>query len=100
LTTRRLRVLAIVALAGGVGAVLVELFAAFHLAGTVGVPQAELRPGRIMVWLLVAFGLFAVAEVIRRGCAMRDELDTVVECLRPTSTGSSCTSTSSWRAVA
>jgi hypothetical protein len=31
------------------------------------------------VWrLLVFFGLLAVAEVVNRGCAMRDELETVI----------------------
>jgi preprotein translocase subunit Sss1 len=75
-TVRRLRVLAVIALAGYVG-FLVELVAATYLSSTVidGVAGYSQFP---LHWLLVGFGLFAVAEVIKRGCAMRAELETVV----------------------
>ncbi|MEJ3749010.1 DUF2975 domain-containing protein [Actinomycetes bacterium KLBMP 9797] len=77
-TVRRLRVLAVVALGGGYLGSLVELLAAMYLSSTVttdgivGFSQLPLH------WFLVGFGLFAVAEVVKRGYAMRAELETVV----------------------
>lgn len=76
-TVRRLRVLAMVALAGGYLGFLVELTAAMYLSstvidGVVGFSQLPLH------WFLVGFGLLAVAEVVKRGYAMRAELETVV----------------------
>jgi hypothetical protein len=77
-TVRRLRVLAVVTLAGGYLAFLVELAAAMHLSSTVttdgviGFSQLPLH------WFLIGFGLFALAEIIKRGNAMRAELETVV----------------------
>jgi Protein of unknown function (DUF2975) len=77
-TARGLRVLALVTLAGGYLGSLVELVAAMHLSstvttdGVVGFSQLPLH------WFLIGVGLFAVAEVIKRGHAMRAELETVV----------------------
>lgn len=77
-TVRRLRVLAVVALAGGWLAFIVEAIAAMELSRTVltgGLVAYSTVP---LYWFLVGFGLFAVAEVVKRGCVMRAELDTVV----------------------
>jgi len=77
-TVRRLRVLAVVTLVGGYLGFLIELFAAMHLSSTVitdGVVGFSQLP---VHWFLIGFGLFAVAEVIKRGNAMRAELETVV----------------------
>lgn len=77
-TVRRLRILAVVALAGGYLGFLVELISSMYLSSTVttegylGLAQLQLH------WILIGFGLFAVAEVVNRGCAMRAELETVV----------------------
>jgi hypothetical protein len=77
-TVRRLRVLAVVALAGGYLGFLVELFAAMYLASTVTTDSVVGSADLPMSWFLVGFGLFAVAEVVKRGYTMRTELDTVV----------------------
>ena len=67
-----------VALAGGYLGFLVELISSMYLSSTVttegylGLAQLQLH------WILIGFGLFAVAEVVNRGCAMRAELETVV----------------------
>jgi hypothetical protein len=77
-TVRRLRVLAVVAVGGGYLAFIAELLAAAGLSSTVitdGFVGASEPP---IHWFLIGFGLLAVAEVIRRGGRMRDELATVV----------------------
>ncbi len=77
-TVRRLRVLAVVAMAGGWLGFIVEMIAGMHLSSTVftnGVAAAGRPP---LYWFLVGFGLLAVAEVVRRGCALREELEAVV----------------------
>lgn len=77
-TVRRLRVLAVVAIAGGYLGFMLELISAMYLSstvatdGVVGIAQLPLH------WFLVGFGLFAVAEIVNRGYAMRAELETVV----------------------
>lgn len=77
-TVRRLRVLAVVALAGGYLGFLVEALAAMHLSSTVMTDGIVANLQLPLQWFLVGFGLFAVAEVVKRGCAMRAELETVV----------------------
>jgi hypothetical protein len=77
-TVRRLRVLALVTLGGGHLASLVELFASMYLSSTVAVDGVIGVSELPVHWFLVGFGLFAVAEVVRRGHTMRAELETVV----------------------
>ena len=77
-TVRRLRVLAVVALAGGYLAAVVELVASMHLSSTVTTDGVIGFSQLSAHWLLAGFGLFAVAEVVNRGYAMRSELETVV----------------------
>jgi hypothetical protein len=76
-TVRRLRALAVVTLAGCLAG-LVETGAAFYLSGTVASDGIVADWSPPVHWLLAGFGLFAVAELIKRGCAMRAELETVV----------------------
>lgn len=73
---RQLRLLAVVALVGGVAVNVVELLATLHLTGTVSHPQVVWQPP--VLWILVGFVTFTVAEVIRRGNELREELETVV----------------------
>jgi hypothetical protein len=75
---RQLRVLAVVALAGGYLGSVVELIAAMHLSSTVATDGVVGFSQFPLHWFLVGFGLFAVAEVVNRGYAMRAELETVV----------------------
>jgi hypothetical protein len=77
-TVRRLRVLALVTLGGGHLGSLVELFASMYLSSTVAVDGVIGVSELPVHWFLVGFGLFAVAEVVRRGHTMRAELETVV----------------------
>ncbi len=77
-TVRRLRVLAVSVFVGGVAASVVETVAAVNLALSVtegSFATDWVVPGR---WLLLSIGLLAVAEVIKRGTALRAELATVV----------------------
>jgi len=77
---RRLCTIATVMVAGGPLVEFVQFLASFALSTTVhGVdPQATLSMGFFGTWLLAGFGLLAVAEVVRRGQWLREELDTVV----------------------
>ncbi|MGH3746309.1 MAG: hypothetical protein ACRDT8_02805 [Micromonosporaceae bacterium] len=75
---RRLRVLAVVALVGGYFGFLTQLIASLYLSSTVttaGVMGYSQLPAH---WFLIGLGLFSVAEVVKRGHAMRTELETVV----------------------
>jgi hypothetical protein len=79
-TVRRLRVLAVVTLLGAAAAHLVEYLAEFSLTYAVLQSSAfsityEVLPGPA---LLVGLAFLVIAEVVRRGCAMREELDTVI----------------------
>jgi hypothetical protein len=77
-TVRRLRVLAISILVGGVLASVVETIAEFNLSLSVtpgSISAQWALPGQ---WMLLGFGFLAVAEVINRGAMMRAELDTVI----------------------
>ncbi|MET7397269.1 DUF2975 domain-containing protein [Dactylosporangium sp. NPDC005572] len=79
-TVRRLRVLGWLLVVGGPVSAMVELAGRFALAGTVktGGPDASLDLGSTAVWFLAGFGMLAIAEVVRRGQALRAELDGVV----------------------
>lgn len=77
-TVRQLRILAVLVIAGGAAAGIVESLAALDLSLTVDDETAyavwQLPAG----WLLAGFGLLAIAEVVNRGAVMRDELDRVI----------------------
>ncbi|WP_020578800.1 DUF2975 domain-containing protein [Actinopolymorpha alba] len=77
-TVRRLRVLAMLALAGGYLGFLIELIAAINLSTTVTTDGAVGFSQLPLHWFLIGSGLLAVAEVVKRGYAMRAELETVV----------------------
>lgn len=77
-TVRRLRAVAATAIAGGVFAFTVELLASMHLSTTAVVGDIAGISHLPVHWLLIGFGLLAVAEVVKRGRAMREELETVV----------------------
>jgi uncharacterized membrane protein YhiD involved in acid resistance len=58
----------------------VEFLARFALTDTVSTvgPSASFDPGVLAVWALAGFGFLAIGEVVRRGQALRAELDEVV----------------------
>ena len=77
-TVRDLRWLSVVVTVGGSLAGMLESVA------TMGLSEG-LKPGTIsghwdfpVLWLFAGFGVMAVAEVVARGCAMREELDEVI----------------------
>lgn len=77
-TVRELRVLAVLVIVGGTLAGVVESLAmldlSFTVTDTAGYAMWHFPAG----WLLAGFGFLAIAEVVRRGTAMRDELATVI----------------------
>jgi len=79
-TVRRLRHLSAVLFLGGLLSWIGEFIAEFALTTTV--TQAgwagTLSLAKPLIWLLVAFGYLAVAEIINRGRAMRAELEQVI----------------------
>jgi hypothetical protein len=77
---RRLRLIGVVAIVAGVVARLVELFAQLDLTSTVTdrSTSVTLPLQSLFGWVLVGIALFAIAEVVKRGLAMRAELDTVI----------------------
>ncbi|MBF9130534.1 DUF2975 domain-containing protein [Plantactinospora sp. S1510] len=77
-TVRRLRVLAVLLIAGGVAAGIVESLAALDLSRTIGNETVYTVWQPPAGWLLAGFGLLAIAEVVNRGVVMRDELDRVI----------------------
>ena len=79
-TARRLRTLGWLLLVGGPAAWLVRFMAQFALSDTVTTvgPRATLDLGTPAVWFLAGFGILAIGEVVRRGQALRAELDEVV----------------------
>jgi hypothetical protein len=79
-TVRRLRALGWLLVIGGPVAWVVEFGARFALSDTVTSrgPHATLDLFAPAVWGLVGFGMLAIGEVIRRGQALRTELDGVV----------------------
>lgn len=77
-TVRQLRILAVLVIAGGTVAGIVESLAALDLSLTVDGETAYTAWHPPAGWLLAGFGLLAIAEVVNRGAVMRDELDTVI----------------------
>jgi hypothetical protein len=76
----RLRLIGAVAIIAGFIARLVELFAQLDLTSTVTdrSMSATVSLQSLFGWVLVGIALFAIAEVVKRGLAMRAELDTVI----------------------
>ncbi|GAA3750127.1 hypothetical protein GCM10022225_38020 [Plantactinospora mayteni] len=80
-TVRRLRLIGWVALVGGTTAQLVQLIASLELTARLTADRAwstTLDLAQTGLFLLVGFGFFAVAEILRRGLTMRTELETLV----------------------
>jgi hypothetical protein len=79
-TARRLRTLGGVLLVGGPVVCVVEFLARFALTDTVSTvgPSTSFDPGVLAVWALAGFGFLAIGEIVRRGQALRAELDEVV----------------------
>jgi hypothetical protein len=79
-TVSRLRALGWLLVVGGPAAWAAEFIARFALSETVttGGPRATLDLGAPAVWFLAGFGMLAIGEVVRRGQALRAELDQVV----------------------
>ena len=79
---RRLRVLGVVVLAGGAASELAGYIAARILFASVVPPDIGVWAWpdyhATLWWLMPGLILLAVAEVVRRGCTLRDELDTVI----------------------
>ncbi|HEX8627609.1 MAG TPA: DUF2975 domain-containing protein [Catenuloplanes sp.] len=77
---RRLRLIGMVAIVAGVLAGMVELVAQLALTSTVTDRSisATLSLQRMFSWVLVGVASFAIAEVVKRGLAMRAELATVI----------------------
>jgi hypothetical protein len=80
-TVRRLRLIGWVALVGGILAQLVQMIASLELTAQVtadGKQFTTLDLGPTGLFLLVGFGFFAIAEILKRGLAMRTELEAVI----------------------
>jgi hypothetical protein len=81
-TVHRLRVLAAVVLVGGVASELTSYVTARILLNSAvhgdmrGWASPDVHP--TLWWLIPGLVLLAFAEVVRRGCTLRDELDTVI----------------------
>lgn len=77
-TVRRLRVLGILTVVGGTLAGVVETIATLDLVHTVTGDTGTAMYDFPFLWLLAGFGFLAIAELVRRGTVMRDELEAVV----------------------
>jgi hypothetical protein len=75
---RQLRILAVIVLAGGVLVSTVETIATLDLVTTLTNREASADVKLPAHWVLAGFGLLAIAEVVRRGTAMRTELEAVI----------------------
>jgi hypothetical protein len=79
-TVRRLRVLAVVALVGGEVAAVTESLCGMALVDTV-LPDGGGFYGTLLLpvgWVFAGVGFLALGEMVRRGRALREELDGVV----------------------
>ncbi|MFK3979439.1 DUF2975 domain-containing protein [Micromonospora sp. NPDC050397] len=80
-TVRRLRLIGWVAIVGGILTQAAQTVASLGLTARVttdGGWSATLNLTRIVLFLLVGFGFLAIAEILKRGSAMRTELETVI----------------------
>ena len=80
MTVRRLRHLGAVIIIGGLLAWIGEFIAQVALTSTVAKAEwgGTLSLAKPLIWLSVAFGYLAVAEIINRGRVMRAELEQVI----------------------
>lgn len=79
-TVRRLRILAVVSIVGGEVAAITESLCGMSLVGTV-LPGSGGLYGVLTLpfgWLFAGIAFLAIAELIRRGRALRDELAEVI----------------------
>lgn len=77
-TVRHLRWLATVVGVGGTLAGLVEFVASTGISSGLDTGRISGHWNFPLLWLFAGFGVMAVAEIVARGCAMREELDEVV----------------------
>jgi hypothetical protein len=77
-TVRRMRQLAVFVLLAGGAATTLEMVASDALAGSLVDGGFHRGDAPVWTWLAVALGLAAVAEIVKRGVALRAELDTVI----------------------
>jgi hypothetical protein len=77
-TVRCLRAIGLIALLGGPLAILVDGIASGVLTDAVLSGPGDPSPTVTFDWLVVGVGFLALAEVIRRGREMREELDEVI----------------------
>lgn len=79
-TAGRLRTIGWLLVVGGPIAWVVEFMARFALSDTITAtgPTATLDLGELGLWFLAGVGFLAIGEVVRRGQAIRAELDQVV----------------------
>ena len=77
-TVRRLRAVAVVALIGGPLGIAGQAGSTALLTRSVLRTGGDVAPHITFEWLLLGLGFLAVAEVVRTGIAMRDELDEVI----------------------
>lgn len=77
-TVRQLRILGVLVIVGGTAAGIVEALAMLDLSFTVADKAGDAVWQLPAGWLLAGFGFLAVAEIVHRGTAMRDELARVI----------------------
>src|SRR5665648_358613 len=77
-TIGRLRAIGILTLLGGPITIALGALARSALSDSVLAGSGDLSPAITMDWLIVGMGFLALAEVIRRGRSMRQELDEVI----------------------
>jgi hypothetical protein len=77
-TVRQLRFLGVLVIVGGVAAGLLEALAMADLSYTVASKALYFVWNIPGVWVLAGFGFLAVAEVVNRGAAMREDLARVI----------------------
>ena len=77
-TIGRLRAIGILTLLGGPITIALGALARSALSDSVLAGSGDLSPAITLDWLIVGMGFLALAEVIRRGRSMRQELDEVI----------------------
>src|SRR5688572_23413403 len=77
-TVRDLRWVGVVLLAGGPLASLVESVATLGLSEGLVANSVSGHWDVPVPWLFAGFGVMAIAQIVARGCAMREELDEVI----------------------
>lgn len=77
-TVRGLRRLALVVIVGGSLAGVIEVFAQMELSATIPPGTSEGVWSVPLLWIVLGAGFLAVAELVARGVAMREELEKVI----------------------